>query len=209
MEEKSLIESYVPIPFFWAALLILSGALLSIGAVFAGGFLLALADSLAAIWVGAGALLAAISIWVLVRFLDELTARRQHREEIETLQAQALVRERQPEPRAETLAVTSGIEIERVGNLIDRRDLEYFAEQIAATKDWTARRWENITLPYGYHITNRDGSPEHPTSYAKLIALFTDCKPPLIVERSDRKTGVLTETDPGRMVKLIIGSTVH
>ncbi len=125
---------------------------------------------------------------------------------------EALLREREPRAVAaakgpdEGLAVSQGVEITYVSNLIDKRDLFYFCTQIAATKDWTARRWEGITLPYGYKISNKDTSGiGEATSYRKLMALFTGCKPPLLVDRGEGKTGTLTETDPNKMVARILG----
>lgn len=209
-ESKSLIEAYVPAAYLWAAMVVFAGVLLSIGAVFAGGLIWALADSLAVIWAGAGALVVAIGIYVFLRLLNELQEHKRHRDKIETMQAEALLRERDTRrqgPQVPSLAISTGVEITMVGNIIDKRDLEYFCRQIAATHDWTARRWEGLTLPFGYRISNKDASGlGEPTSYARLLALFTGCKPPLILNRSDRKTGELTESDPDRMLNRIIGA---
>lgn len=208
--ESTRFAEYFPAILVAFAASIVAGVLLTFAAFFAGGlFAYALADSLAGIWFAAAVLAGAVALYVIFRWLDDRERQAEHEREISRMQAEAVLREQQPQPRPETLAVTTGVQIERVGNLIDRRDLIWFCENIASSHDWSARRWESITLPFGFHISNKNPAPDGTTSYSRLLALFTECQPPIIVDRSERHTGTLTCRDPEQMVKRIVGSTPH
>lgn len=101
--------------------------------------------------------------------------------------------------------LSSGVEIapHMVGEWLDKDDLAWLCRYIALKKDWTARTLEGLPLPKSHLvITNKDGDETHPTTYARLMLLFTGSG--LIVNRSDRKTGELTETDPDKMLEKIL-----
>lgn len=101
--------------------------------------------------------------------------------------------------------LSTGVEIQphMVGEWLDKDDLAWLCRYIALKKDWTARTLEGLPLPKSHLvITNKDGDETHPTTYARLMLLFTGSG--LIVNRSDRKTGELTETDPDKMLEKIL-----
>lgn len=82
-----------------------------------------------------------------------------------------------------------------VQGLIDERDLRYFCEQLSNGVKHSEVNWIGHKLPHGYDISN-------PQAYLKLIQLFLDCNPPLIVNRdgATRKSGVLVTKDVSEMM---------
>lgn len=159
---------------------------------------------LAAIWFAVGGSIAFVVYLVVTSFLDR--AKRQHEYEIAPPAPVVQIVERPVSaPVPDKPGVTSGLspaQNERMGD-IDREDWEWFCKQIAATRDWTARRWEGITLRNSnYRITNKDTEGQgEATSYARLIQVLVDAG--IIADRSPGQTGRLVVTEPDRMLTLI------
>lgn len=169
--------------------------------------------ALAGVWFLVGGALAVVLYFIISNALDRARllkedefAQREHERHMEELKAQPPPATTPPAPAPVVsppiLTEIGATQAQLIGDFIDKRDVRWFTEQIVATKDWTARKWEGVTLPYGYRITNKDTNGKgEPTSYARLIQLYVDCE--IIVDRVPPQTGRLAITDVDRALRLL------
>ncbi len=160
-------------------------------------------------------LVAVVIIGIAIAFYT-ISRNQQHQRAMDLLDRQPTqikVIEQPAAAPAAPLVLSSGVEISphMVGDWLDQDDLKSLCAYIAKSKTWTAAKLEGFPLTNSHdYITNKDstnaqGQPK-PTTYARVMRLFTECMPPIIDQRGGpgNKTGTLTTTDPDEMFRRIM-----
>lgn len=201
MQDVRFTEYFPAILVVFAASIV-AGVLLTVAAVFTGGlFAYALADSLAGIWFAAAVLAGAVVLYLIFRWLDDRERQAEHEREISRMQAEALLREREPQPyvvEERPILVNKPITPEAPETIggVPVAAWEYFITQLARGVSFSEKQWTGHQLPGGYEVASFD-------SYSHLIDPLVELG--FIVDRDGerRKSGTLTTKDRDAIMRAL------
>lgn len=202
--------SDVPVAFLnlgWRSILLLLAA----GAVAMGAlsflFVVATADEFSWLTVAGivgsifGLLIALSAVFAVRRAFGKLTDWYEFEQEQRRMQAEALLREQQPQPFIEVerpILVNKPIAVEVADKINDVpiAAVEYFVQQLCRGVPFTQAKWDKLTLPGGYVVASFE-------SYSHLIDPLVELG--FIVDRDGerRKSGRLTTTDKDAIIKAL------